>query len=217
VKKRFAKEIVTGFARINGQSIGIVANQSKHKGGVLFVDSADKSARFICLCDAFEIPLLFLADVPGFMIGSRVEKQGIIRHGAKMLAAMSEATVPRICVVIRKAYGAGLYAMSGPGFEPDLTLALPQASIAVMGAEAAVNAVYARKIAEVDEDKREAYVQELREEYRRDIDIHKLASDLHIDGIVPGDGLRDELARRLEYMDKKRDFRYPKKHPVYPV
>jgi methylmalonyl-CoA decarboxylase subunit alpha len=217
VKKRFAKEIVTGFARINGQSIGIVANQSKHKGGVLFVDSADKSARFMCLCDAFEIPLLFLADVPGFMIGSRVEKQGIIRHGAKMLAAMSEATVPRICVVVRKAYGAGLYAMSGPGFEPDVTLALPQASIAVMGAEAAVNAVYARKIAEVDEDKREAFVQDLRDEYRRDIDIHKLASDLHIDGIVPGDGLRDELARRLEYMEHKRDFRYPKKHAVYPV
>jgi acetyl-CoA carboxylase carboxyltransferase component len=217
IKKRFAKELVTGFARLDGRVIGIVANQSKQKGGVLFVDSADKAARFMWLCDAFEIPLLFLADVPGFMIGSKVERQGIIRHGAKMIAAMSEATVPRICVVVRKAYGAGLYAMSGPGFEPDVTIALPQASIAVMGAEAAVNAVYANKIAEKPESERAAYVDGLRREYRHDIDVHKLASDLHIDAIVPGEGLRAELVRRLSYMESKRDVRYPKKHAVYPV
>ena len=217
VKKRFAQELVTGLARIEGRVVGIVANQPKQKGGVLFVDSADKAARFCWLCDAFEIPLLFLADVPGFMIGSKVEKQGIIRHGAKMISAMSEATVPRICVVLRKAYGAGLYAMSGPAFEPDVTLALPQASIAVMGAEAAVNAVFFNKIQALPEPERPAYVEKLRAEYRQDVDLMKLASNLAIDAIVPGDALRAELARRLAYMESKRDERLPKKHCVYPV
>ncbi|MGH3991708.1 MAG: acyl-CoA carboxylase subunit beta, partial [Pseudonocardiaceae bacterium] len=139
----WAREVLVGFARLDGQVIGVVANNSMFKGGVLFVDSADKATRFVQLCDAFNVPLLFLADVPGFMVGSVVERQGIIRHGAKMISAISEATVPKICVVVRKAYGAGLYAMAGPGFDPDATLALPTAKIAVMGAEAAVNAVYA--------------------------------------------------------------------------
>ncbi len=146
----WAREVVTGFARLDGQVIGVIANNPMFKGGVLFVDSADKAARFIQICDAFGIPLLFLADVPGFMVGTAVERQGIIRHGAKMIAAMSDATVPKICVVVRKAYGAGLYAMAGPGFEPDATLALPTAKIAVMGAEAAVNAVYANKLEQID-------------------------------------------------------------------
>ncbi|MCC7070684.1 MAG: acyl-CoA carboxylase subunit beta [Deltaproteobacteria bacterium] len=217
VKKRFAKEVVCGLARIEGRVVGLVASQPKEKGGVLFVDSADKAARFIWLCDAFEIPLVFLTDVPGFMIGSRVEKQGIIRHGAKMIAAMSEATVPRICVVVRKAYGAGLYAMSGPAFEPDVTIALPQASIGVMGAEAAVNAVYFNKIQEKPEAERAAYVEKLRAEYREQIDLMKLASALVIDAVVPGGRLRAELARRLRYMESKSDQRPPKKHCVYPV
>jgi hypothetical protein len=117
---------------------------------VLFTDSADKATRFIWLCDAYSIPLIYLADVPGFMIGSEVERGGIIRHGAKMVSAVSSATVPQFCVVVRKAYGAGLYAMGGPGFGPDATIALPTARIAVMGPEAAVNAVYANKIAEVE-------------------------------------------------------------------
>ncbi len=158
VKKLFAQELITGLARIDGRPVGIVANQPKYKGGVLFVDSADKAARFIWLCDAFNIPLLYLADVPGFMIGTKVERAGIIRAGAKMISAVSEASVPRICVVVRKAYGAGLYAMSGPGFAPDATLALPQAMIAVMGPEAAVNAVYFNKIQEKPEAERAAYV-----------------------------------------------------------
>ncbi|HEY4222812.1 MAG TPA: acyl-CoA carboxylase subunit beta [Myxococcota bacterium] len=217
VKKRFAKELVTGLARIDGRVVGVLANQPKQKGGVLFVDSADKAARFVWMCDAFEIPLLFLADVPGFMIGSKVEKQGIIRHGAKMIAAMSEATVPKICVVVRKAYGAGLYAMSGPAFEPDVTLALPQASIAVMGAEAAVNAVYFNKIQALPEGERAAYVEKLRAEYRQDIDLHKLASSLVVDDVVPGASLRRELVRRLHYMESKSDQRLKKKHCVYPV
>ncbi len=217
IKRLFARELVTGFARLNGQPIGIVASQSKWKGGVLFVDSADKAARFIWLCDAFDIPLLFLADVPGFMIGKAVERQGIIRHGAKMISAVADASVPKICVVLRKAYGAGLYAMCGPGFEPDATIALPQASIAVMGPEAAVNAVYYNKIQERPEAERPAYIETLRTEYRHDIDIYKLANDLHIDAVVEGDSLRAELCQRFAYAAQKRITGYARKRSVTPV
>jgi acetyl-CoA carboxylase carboxyltransferase component len=217
LKKLFAREIVTGFARLNGEVVGIVASQPKWKGGVLFVDSADKAARFIWLCDAFEIPLVFLADVPGFMIGKAVERQGIIRHGAKMISAVSDASVPKFCVVLRKAYGAGLYAMCGPGFEPDATLALPQASIAVMGPEAAVNAVYYNKIQEKPEAERAGYVEGLREQYRQDVDIYKLAADLHVDGIVTSDHLRQELTSRLDAARNKRTQQWPRKRAVLPV
>jgi acetyl-CoA carboxylase carboxyltransferase component len=217
LKKRFAKELVTGLARIDGKVVGILANQPKVKGGVLFVDSADKAARFIWLCDAFNIPLLFLADVPGFMIGSKVEKEGIIRHGAKMISAVSQATVPKISVVLRKAYGAGLYAMCGPAFEPDATLVLPSASIAVMGPQAAINAVFANKIAAKPEEEREAYVEALREEYRQDVDIMKLASENVIEAIVPGDQLRQELITRFEFARNKARPTMPKHRPVLPV
>lgn len=217
LKKLFAKELITGFARIDGRSVGIIANQSKVKGGVLFVNSADKAARFITLCDAFNIPLLFLADVPGFMIGTQTEKEGLIRHGAKMIAAMSEATVPKISVVVRKAYGAGLYAMAGPAFEPDCCLALPTAQIAVMGPEAAVNAVYSNKINQLEGAEKAKFVQKKREEYKEDIDIYRLASELIIDGIVEPDQLREELIGRFEaYADKEITFSQ-RKHPVYPV
>lgn len=217
LKKRFAKEVVTGLARIDGKVVGVVANQPKTKGGVLFVDSADKVARFVWLCDAFNIPLLFLADVPGFMIGSKVEKEGMIRHGAKMIQAVSQATVPKICVVLRKAYGAGLYAMCGPAFEPDATLVLPTASIAVMGPQAAVNAVFARKIAEKPVAEQAAYVEQLREEYRQDVDITKLASENVIDGIVTGGQLRGELIRRFAFAANKDRTPAPKRRPVIPV
>lgn len=217
LKKRYARELITGFARLGGRAVGIVANQPKWKGGVLFVDSADKAARFVWLCDAFDIPLLFLADVPGFMIGSAVERAGIIRHGAKMVSAISDAVVPKISVILRKAYGAGLYAMCGPAFDADATLALPQASIAVMGAEAAVNAVYANKIAAKPEAERAAYVEELRRAYREDVDIVKLASDLHIDALVSGDDLRANLIRRFATMTAKIDRGYPRRRPVLPV
>ncbi len=152
IQPRWAKELIVGFARLDGRAIGIVANQPKHKGGVLFVDSADKAARFIWTCNAFNVPLLFLADVPGFMIGTQVERQGIIRHGAKMISAVSEATVPKISVIVRKAYGAGLYAMAGPAFEPDCCIALPSASIAVMGPQAAINAVYYNQLQAIDDE-----------------------------------------------------------------
>ena len=217
VKRLFARELVTGFARIEGRAVGIVASQTRFKGGVLFVDSADKAARFISCCDAFNIPLLFLADVPGFMIGTAVERQGIIRHGAKMISALASAEVPKICVVLRKAYGAGLYAMNGPAFEPDCTLALPSAQIAVMGPEAAVNAVFYNKIQDLPEEERAAYVERLQDEYRDDIDIYKLASELIVDAVVPPHELRDELVRRLEaYASRRRDAP-SRHHGVFPV
>jgi acetyl-CoA carboxylase carboxyltransferase component len=151
------------------------------------------------------------------MIGKAVERQGIIRHGAKMLSAMADAKVPKISVIVRKAYGAGLYAMSGPAFDPDVTMALPQAMIAVMGAEAAVNAVFANKIAARPEAERAAYIEELRVEYRADIDVLKLASNLHIDAIIPGDELRIELERRLAVLGTKHDVGYDRRRPVVPV
>jgi methylmalonyl-CoA decarboxylase subunit alpha len=217
IKKLFAPELITGFARIGGRAVGVVANQPRVKGGVLFVDSADKAARFVWLCDAFNIPLLFLSDVPGFMIGTAVERQGIIRHGAKMIAAISEATVAKICVVVRKAYGAGLYAMAGPAFEPDCTLALPSASIAVMGPEAAVNAVFANKIAEKAEEERPAFVEHLREEYRKDIDIYRLASELIVDAVVPFGRIREELVQRFDLYATRQNPWPHKKHAVTPV
>jgi methylmalonyl-CoA decarboxylase subunit alpha len=218
IHSRWAREVVVGFGRLAGQVVGVVGNNSMFKGGVLFVDSADKATRFIELCDAFNVPLLFLADVPGFMVGSVVEKQGIIRSGAKMITAVAEATVPKICVVVRKAYGAGLYAMAGPAFEPDATIALPTAKIAVMGAEAAVNAVFANKIASIeDEAAREAFVKAKREEYERDIDIVRLASELVVDAVVEPHDLRDELIRRFAAAAKKERAFSRRRHGVTPV
>jgi len=218
VKKLFAAELVTGLARIDGKVVGIIANQPKVKGGVLFVDSADKGAKFIQLCDAFHIPLLFLADVPGFMIGTKVERAGIIRHGAKLIAAMSSATVPKISVVMRKAYGAGLYAMAGPAFEPDCCLALPTAQIAVMGPEAAVNAVYSNKINEIEDPKeRFMFVKQKQQEYKEHIDIYTLASELIIDDIVPANELRRTLIDRFRLYETKYVTFSRRKHPVYPV
>ena len=217
IKRLYARELVTGFARIEGRAVGIVASQPRFKGGVLFVESADKATRFVQCCDAFNIPLLFLADVPGFMIGTAVERQGIIRHGAKMIAAISEATVPKVTVILRKAYGAGLYAMCGPAFDADCTLALPSAQIAVMGPEAAVNAVYYNRIQALPEAERAAHVRRLEEEYREDIDIYKLASELVVDAIVPADELRDEVARRLAVYASRRRERPARHHGVFPT
>jgi acetyl-CoA carboxylase carboxyltransferase component len=218
IKPLFAPELVTGFALLEGEVIGIVANQPAVKGGVLFVDSADKGARFIWQCDAFSIPLLYLADVPGFMIGSAVERQGIIRHGAKMITAVAEATVPTVSLIIRKAYGAGLYAMAGPGFGPDACLALPTAKIAVMGPEAAINAVYANKIAEInDEAERITYVERLRNEYEIDIDILRLASELVVDAIVEPPEVRRELVARFAAAATKDRHFSTRRHGIPPV
>ncbi len=218
VQARWAKELVTGYARLEGEVVGIVANQPKFKGGVLFVDSADKAARFIWTCNAFNIPLLFLADVPGFMIGTDVERQGIIRHGAKMISAVSEATVPKLSVIVRKAYGAGLYAMAGPAFEPDCCIALPTASIAVMGPEAAINAVFFNQIQAIeDEDERQEFIRSKRDEYSADIDILHLASELVVDAVVEPDHLRAELVRRFAYAGSK-DRRFSeRRNPITPA
>jgi methylmalonyl-CoA decarboxylase subunit alpha len=218
VHKRWAKELVVGYARIDGRAVGIVANQPKQRGGVLFVDSSDKAARFIWTCNAFNIPLLFLADVPGFMIGTAVERQGIIRAGAKMISAVSEATVPKLSVIIRKAYGAGLYAMAGPAFDPDACIALPGARIAVMGPQAAINAVFYNQVQAIeDEDERKAHVEKLRAEYAAEIDILHLASEMIIDAVIQPEDLRSEIARRLRVCaGKPRDW--PAKHnAVTPV
>ncbi len=218
VHKRWAKELIVGYARLDGRAIGIVANQPRQKGGVLFVDSADKAARFIQTCNAFNLPLLFLADVPGFMIGTAVERQGIIRHGAKMISAVSEATVPKISVIVRKAYGAGLYAMAGPAFEPDCCIALPSASIAVMGPQAAVNAVFYNQIQAIsDPGERERFVAERRREYAEDIDILHLASELVVDAVIePGD-LRAELINRFAHAEGKDRSFASRRNPVTPA
>ncbi|MEK6251633.1 MAG: acyl-CoA carboxylase subunit beta [Actinomycetota bacterium] len=218
VHARWAKELITGYARLDGRAVGIVANQPNEKGGVLFVDSADKAARFIQTCNAFNVPLLFLADVPGFMIGTAVERQGIIRHGAKMISAVAEATVPKISVIVRKAYGAGLYAMAGPAFEPDCCIALPTASIAVMGPQAAINAVFYNQIQAIeDPEEREKFVAEKRREYAEDIDILHLGSELVVDAVIQPEQLRAELIRRFAYTEG-RDRRFAeRRNPVTPA
>jgi methylmalonyl-CoA decarboxylase subunit alpha len=218
IKPLFAPELIVGFGLLEGRPVGLVANNPVALGGTLFVNSADKAARFIWWCDAFNVPLIFLADVPGFMIGTEVERQGIIRHGAKMVTAVSEATVPKVSVIVRKAYGAGLYAMSGPAFEPEATIALPTAKIAVMGPEAAVNAVFANKIAAIEDDaEREAFVAEERRLYEEDVDIYRLASELVIDAVVDFGDLRRELVVRLGTAAGKDRTFSDRRHGVPPV
>jgi acetyl-CoA carboxylase carboxyltransferase component len=205
IQPRWAKELIVAYARLDGAAIGIVASQPQHKGGVLFSDSADKAARFIWTCNAFNVPLLFLADVPGFMIGTQVERAGIIRHGAKMISAVSEASVPKISVIVRKAYGAGLYAMAGPAFDPDCCIALPGAQVAVMGPQAAINAVYYNELQAITDDaERVGRTDELRREYAEDVDILHLASELVVDAVIEPEELREELIRRFGYAASKR-------------
>jgi acetyl-CoA carboxylase carboxyltransferase component len=202
IKARWAAEIVVGLARLDGRVVGLVANQPQVRSGAIFVDSADKAARFITMCDAFNIPLIFLHDVPGFMVGVAVERQGIIRHGAKMITAMASAEVPKFSVILRKSYAAGYYAMGAPGFAPRASIALPSALIGPMAAEASVNAMYARKIAEIgDPRERAAYVAARTAEQRADIDLLHVASELVVDAIVEPAALRAELIARLAAAD----------------
>ena len=203
VKELYAKEVITGFARLDGKTVAVVANQPMVKGGVLFVDSSDKAARFIQIASAFSIPLLFIADVPGFMIGSKVEKEGMIRSGAKLIYAMSNADVPKISLIVRKAYGAGLYAMCGPAFDCDATIALPSAKIAVMGPEPAINAVYFNKLAEMTPEAKKAFIAEKTKEYEADVDIYKLAGELIIDQMIDFSEVRTELIQRFGFYAQK--------------
>ena len=215
MKPQFAKTIITCFARMNGRPVGIVASQPKQLGGILENDSADKAARFVNLCDAFGIPLVFLQDVPGFMVGTKVEQAGIIRHGAKMLYAVSRATVPKITVVVRKAYGAGYYVMNGKAYEPDLIVAWPTAEISVMGAEGAVNIIMRRAIEEADDP--DAKRAELVANFQALIDPYVPAGNAMIDDIIDPRETRPVIARALEMAERKRVERPWKKHGVMPV
>ena len=215
IKPKFARSLITCFARMGGMPVGVVANQPKQLGGILDVDSADKAARFINLCDAFNIPLLFLQDVPGFMVGSKVEQQGIIRHGAKMLYAVSRATVPKITVLVRKAYGAGYYVMCGRAYEPDLIVAWPGAEISVMGAEGAVNIIGRSAIEAADDPEatREAMLNAVREQ----IDPYIAAGNAMIDDIIDPRETRQTVIRGLKMAQDKKVERPWKKHGVMPV
>lgn len=197
-KELFAPELVTGFARLDGKPVGIVANQPTHLGGVLFPDSSDKAARFIWICNAFNIPLMFLVDIAGYMIGSEVERQGIIRHGAKMLYAVADSRVPRITVLVRKAYGGGYLAMSGAPMQPDAVIALPTAKPALMGPDAAVNGIHYNRIQSIqDPAERSAFIKEKEDEYAAGIDVFKIANENAIEAVVEAHSLRDELINRF--------------------
>ncbi|GAB7018163.1 acyl-CoA carboxylase subunit beta [Halostagnicola bangensis] len=204
LKPEFAPELVTGFGRIDGRPVGFVANQPAVKSGAIFPDSAEKGAGFVWTCDAFGIPLVYLCDTPGFMVGSAVERQGVLQKGRKFIYATSNAQVPKLCVITRKAYGAGIYGMAGPSFDPDATLALPSAEIAVMGPEAAVNALFAEQLEELDDESRAAFLESMREEYDRHIDIRAQASSMQIDELLPAGELRNQLAARLRTLRSKR-------------
>lgn len=212
-KPEFAEEMVTGFARLNGRAIGVLANQPAVKTGAIYPQSSQKAAGFIWKCDAYNIPLLYLCDTPGFMVGKQVEREGILQRGRQLIYATSCATVPKISVVVRKAYGAGTYAMAGPAFDTDAVLTLPSSEIAVMGPKAAVNAVYRRKIEDIDDlEERQQYIERKREEYREDIDIRKLASEMVVDELIPPRDLRPELINRFSMYQDKEKHRPERKH-----
>jgi acetyl-CoA carboxylase carboxyltransferase component len=217
MKPEWAKNLVTGLARIGGAPIGVVANQPMVLGGALDVNAADKAARFVWLCDAFNIPLVFLHDVPGFIVGSAVEKQGIIRHGAKMLFAVSEATVPKVSVVLRKSYGAGYFVMNGLAYEADYIVAWPTAEIAVMGPDGAVAIIHRRTLEQVPEDERAQRRLELAEEIRANIDPYVAAGHGQLDDIIDPADTRAAIARGLAVSVAKRVERPWRKHGVLPV
>jgi acetyl-CoA carboxylase carboxyltransferase component len=215
LKPQWAKTIITCLARFGGRPAGIVANQPKQLGGILDNDSADKAARFINLCNAYGIPLVYLMDVPGFMVGTKVEEAGIIRHGAKMLYATANATVPKITVVLRKAYGAGYYVMCGRAYEPDLIVAWPSAEISVMGAEGAVEIIF-RKQVEAAEDP-QAKRKELIENFRKIIDVYVAAGNDMIDDVIDPRETRATICRALELAANKHVDRPWKRNGVVPV
>src|SRR4051794_18163023 len=215
LKPNWARTIITCLGRFGGRPCGIVANQPRQLGGILDNDSADKAARFVNLCNAFGIPLLFLMDVPGFMVGTKVEEAGIIRHGAKMLHAVANATVPKITVVLRKAYGAGYYVMNGRAYEPDLIVAWPSAEISVMGAEGAVEIVMRKQVEEADDPA--AMKAQLVEEYRKIIDVYRAASNFLIDDVIDPRETRPVVIKALEMAAGKTVDRPWKKQGVVPV
>jgi acetyl-CoA carboxylase carboxyltransferase component len=215
IKRQWARTIITCFARFGGRPVGIVANQPRQLGGILDNDSADKAARFVNLCNAFGVPLLFIQDVPGFMVGTKVEAEGIIRHGAKMLYAVANATVPKITVITRKAYGAGYYVMNGRAYEPDLIVAWPSAEISVMGAEGVVEIAF-RKVVEEAEDPA-AKRAELIEGFRKQFDVYIAAGNDLVDDVIDPRETRLTICRALEMSANKKVERPWKRHGVVPV
>ena len=211
LKPSFGRELITGFARFDGDVVGVIANQPEVNAGAIYPDSAEKAAGFIWKCDAYDIPLLYLVDTPGFMVGSRVEHDGILQKGKRFLYATSSAEVPTIAVILRKSYAAGTYAMASPAFEPDVTLALPSAMFALLGPEAATNALFADEIAEIDDpEERAAYVEEKRAEF--ETDIRKQASTMQVDELLPAGDLREQLVRRFETLENKRREGFDRRH-----
>lgn len=217
IKPDFAQNVITVLARMGGRSVGIVANQPLVLGGALDNDSADKAARFVWLCDAFGLPLVFLQDVPGFIVGSAVEKQGIIRHGAKMLFAVSEATVPKVTVVIRKAYGAGYFVMNGRAYEADYIVAWPSAEISVMGPEGAVNIIFRKEIDAAPEDQRESVREARIAMIRSTIDPYIAAGHSQVDDLIDPADTRRAIIAGLSISERKVVDRPWRKHGVLPV
>lgn len=215
IKAQFAPSMITCLSRIDGRPIGILANQPLVNGGVIDSNASDKAARFINLCDSFNIPLLYLVDVPGFMVGSKVEKEGIIRHGAKMLFATSQATVPKMTVIIRKAYGAGYYVMCGKGYRPDLIVAWPSAEISLMGASGAVNILFRKEIKEADDP--DSKRKELEALYEQRVNLNIAARGAYIDDVIDPKDTRQILINTLERCEKKSLVVVPKKRSVMPV
>jgi acetyl-CoA carboxylase carboxyltransferase component len=216
MKPRWARNIITGLARIDGWSVGIVANNPMYLGGILDVDTSDKAARFINLCDAYNIPLIFLADVPGFMVGSKVEQQGIIRHGAKFLYAVASATVPKMTVVVRKSYGAGYYVMCGRAYEPDLLVGWPTAEVAVMGPEGMVS-IAAHKLLEAAGDGKADLVKQMADQIRPSIDAYRVAALGMLDDIIEPAQTRAVLAHTLAVTRNKTVERAPRRREISPV
>lgn len=217
LKPGWAKSMITGFGRIGGYPIGILANQPMVYAGVIDINASDKAAHFIWLCDAFNVPLLFLADVPGFMVGSKAEKDGIIRHGAKFIHTVAEATVPKFTVIVRKSYGAGYYAMCGKSFDPDLIVAWPKGEISVMGAEGMVS-IFAKKILDATpEDKRKEVVDGMAGMIKPFLSVKMPAARAYLDDIIDPRETRRVLFQALEFTKDKQIHRHPRKHGVYPV
>ena len=217
MKPDWARSLVTGFARFGGRPVGIVANQPMFLGGAIDVNAADKAARFVWLCDAFHIPLVFLMDCPGFLVGSKVEKEGIIRHGSKMLFAVSEATVPKVCVVLRKGYGAGYYVMNGRAYETDLIVGWPTAEISVMGPEGAVNIIGRSILEKIPEEERDAKRNEMIAAVRATIGPYIAAGWSFVDDLIDPADTRTVIARALEHAKNKHMERPWRKHGVLPV
>jgi acetyl-CoA carboxylase carboxyltransferase component len=212
----YAKNIVTGFIRINGQTIGVIANQPRHLAGCLDIDASDKSSRFIRTCDCFNIPLLNLVDVPGFLPGSAQEHGGIIRHGAKMLFAYSEATVPKVTLILRKAYGGAYLGMCSKELGADVVLAWPTAEIAVMGPDGAANIIFRKEIEKADnpEEERKAKIEEYKEKFSNP---YVAAARGFVDDIIEPSITRPILAGAFEMLSSKRETRPVKKHGNLPV